>query len=96
MSVCPTCYQPECSESTDGERPTPGSIPQRVAPGRPISCGYGEWAVHPEEAQHILHRGHVLVDGEPRKARFVRNEAFIAQIFVEGTKTDINIFEVAS
>lgn len=90
ISVCPTCFQPECPESHGGDRGTPGALPEKIEPGHRTSRGYGEWAVHPLEAVHVLHRGYVNVNGEPRKVRFIQNEAFVTQIAVEGTSTNVN------
>jgi len=93
MPLCPICFQPECPESSEGERPAPGSLPEKLRPGHVVSRGYGEWVVHPEEAVFVLHRGYVTVNGEPRKARFIHNEAFVTQIAVEGTKTNVNVYQ---
>jgi len=96
MPLCSVCQQPECPESNEGERPQPGCLPEKLGPGRVVSRGYGEWVVHPDEAVFVLHRGYVNVNGEPRKVRFIQNEAFVTQIAVEGTKTNVNHYEVIS
>lgn len=95
-SVCPICFQPECPESHGGERSAPGVLPEILDPGQVNGRGYGEWVVHPEEAMFVLHRGYVNVNGDPRKVHFIQNEAFVTQIAVEGTKTNMNVFEVES
>ena len=83
--TCSVCHQPECPESTDGERPLPGAIPARLANGQGQSRGYGEWIVHPLEAVFLLHRGYAVVDGVRQQVEFLFNEAFVTQIKVEGT-----------
>jgi hypothetical protein len=52
--------------------------------------------VHPEEASFVLHRGYALVDGERRYVRFSHNEAYVAQITVEGTSTNANFWSAAA
>jgi hypothetical protein len=93
MSICPVCHQPECSESTGGERPAPGDFATRLKPGERAYRGYIDWAVHPEEAVFVLHRGYAVVDGTPQPVYFDHNEAFVTQIAVQGTRTDSNYYE---
>jgi len=63
----------------------PGSHATRLEPGEREYRGYGEWAVHPDEAQFILHRGYAVVEGVRQPVRFIQNEAFVTQIRVHGT-----------
>lgn len=81
--LCSVCYQPECASSTGGARPPAGVIPSRLSPGEREYRGYNEWAVHPDEAIYILHRGFALVDGQQRPVRFIHNEAFVTQIRIQ-------------
>ena len=83
--TCPVCQQPECAESTSGERLDPGSFPTRLADGQHESRGYGEWVVHPLEAVFLLHRGYAVVDGVRQRVQLIHNEAFVTQLRVEGT-----------
>ena len=83
--ICIICRQPECGDSSSGERPPPGSIPARLGNGEIQSRGYGEWIVHPFEAVFLLHRGFAVVDGVRQRVEFLFNEAFVTQIRVEGT-----------
>src|SRR5574341_2651012 len=83
--ACSVCRQPECPESTGGGRPEPGDIPTRLRDGQRDYRGYGEWAVHPNEAIFLLHRGYAVVEGVRQRVRFIHNEAFVTQVKVEGT-----------
>lgn len=85
--TCRVCFQPECPESTGGRRGSPGAIPTRLADGERDYRGYGEWAVHPNEAIFLLHRGYAIVDGQRQRVRFIANEAYVTQVKVEGTFT---------
>jgi len=83
--TCPVCHQPECPDSSGGDRPLPGGIPARLENGQGQARGYGEWIVHPLEACFLLHRGYAIVDGVRQRVEFLFNEAFVTQIRVEGT-----------
>lgn len=86
-NVCQVCYQPECP-SCGGfgiERPPACITSSRLLPGQREYRGYEEWAVHPEEAIFILHRGYALVDGEKQPVQFIHNEAYVTQIRVYGS-----------
>ena len=83
--VCQVCFQPECPESRGGERPKDGV---RLRDGQHDARGRGEWAVHPNEASFLLHRGYAIVNGEPQPVRFIHNEAFVTQIQVRGTSQE--------
>lgn len=50
--------------------------------------GYGDWAMHPEEARFLLHRGYGVVDGKPQRVRFMHNYAYCAVVRVENTSTN--------
>lgn len=80
--LCPICCQPECPDSRGGERPRPGAVPSRLALGERDYRGYCEWAVHPDEARFLLHRGYALVDGVRERVWFIHNEAYVTQIRV--------------
>ena len=84
-NVCPICYQPECADSVSGIRPQPGTHASRLEPGGREYRGYCEWAVHPDEASFILHRGHAIVDGKRAKVTFIHNEAYVTQLRVENS-----------
>lgn len=94
--VCSVCYQPECDWSLGGSRPGAGAVPTVLEPGRREYRGYGEWAVHPDEAIMVLHRGYAIVDGERQPVWFVHNEAHVTQIRVAGThaadRRDLDVF----
>jgi hypothetical protein len=92
-SVCRVCFQPECPESQGGRRRHSEGV--RVEDGQHQARGYGEWAVHPNEAIFLLHRGYAIVDGVKQPVRFIHNEAFVTQIKVEGTGTEVNHFQTA-
>ena len=83
--VCGVCQQPECPDSEGGARPKPGSHATKLEPGGRDYRGYGEWALHPDEARFLLHRGYALVEGERSDVTFVQNEAFVTQVRVQGT-----------
>jgi hypothetical protein len=78
--LCHTCWQPECQFSTGGSRPLPGSIPSRLKPGEREDRGYGDVAIHPDEAIFVLHRGWVTINGEYAYVYFIQNEAFVTMI----------------
>ena len=83
--LCPVCFQPECPESTSGERPPAADFSTRLQPGERDYRGYIDWAVHPEEAVFVLHRGYAIVDGKSQYVYFDHNEAYVTQIQVQGT-----------
>ena len=85
--LCATCFQPECPESLGGDRPRPGTHAVKPNPGEHWPRGYGEWAIHPDEASFTLHRGYALVEGVRQPIRFVYNEAFATVVHVEGTQS---------
>ncbi len=89
MPLCSVCFQPECPESTDGQRPSPSTHSTRLEPGGRDYRGYIDWAVHPDEAQFVLHRGYAIVDGKKRPVYFDHNEAFVTQIQVIGSGTEV-------
>ena len=91
--ICPVCHQPECPDSSEGARERPGSHATRLGPGQRQYRGYDDWAVHPDEARYVLHRGYALVNGEQRHVHFVRNEAFVTMLTVDGSGTEVNIYE---
>lgn len=91
--LCPVCHQPECPESTSGERPAASDFATRLAPGERAYRGYIDWAVHPDEASFLLHRGYAVVNGTAQPVYFDHNEAFVTQIAVRGTMTDLNMYE---
>jgi len=74
-----------CQVCQQTENPGAGTAPSRLEPGEREYRGYQEWAVHPEEARFLLHRGYALVDGERRRVWWIHNEAYVTQIRVEGT-----------
>lgn len=78
--VCPTCHQPECPSSSGGARAPAGAFPSRLKPGQKEYRGYRDWAVHPDEAQFVLHRGYAIVDGRKVRVEFIHNEAYVTQI----------------
>jgi hypothetical protein len=83
---CQVCFQPECSESIGAmQRPRPGAVPTKLQPGEKEYRGYGEWAITPDEAQFVLHRGYAIVNGKKRHVHFIQNEAYVAQVYVDGT-----------
>lgn len=86
--LCPVCYQPECPDSTGGERPAAGASPSRLPDGEHEYRGYSEWVVHPNEACFLLHRGYAVVDGIRQRVMFIHNEAHVTQLRVEGTFAD--------
>lgn len=84
--LCDICHQPECLFSCGGlQRPRAGAMPSKLLAGEREYRGYQEWAVHPEEAMFVLHRGYALVDGEKQPVSWIHNEAFITQIRVYGS-----------
>lgn len=88
VRICSVCHQPECSRSPVGgfvKRPPAGAIPSRLKPGEREYRGYQEWAVHPDEASFLLHRGYAIVDGVRAEVQFIHNEAFVTQIRVYGS-----------
>jgi len=91
MPLCSVCFQPECPESTEGARPTPASHSTRLEPGERAYRGYIDWAVHPDEAVFVLHRGYAVVDGERQSVYFDHNEAYVTQIQVQGTMSTASI-----
>jgi len=93
MPLCDVCFQPECPESSEGERPPAADFSDRLEPGEKRYRGYNDWAVHPDEARYVLHRGYAVVNGERRHVYFDHNEAFVTQIVVEGSGTHTNIYE---
>ena len=72
-------------EACSSERPAPGAVPTKLDPGQREYRGYGEWALHPEEATFLLHRGYAVVEGERMRVSFIQNEAFVTQVRVQGT-----------
>jgi hypothetical protein len=82
--VCEACFN---------ERLAPGAFPTKLEPGQREYRGYDEWAVHPDEARFVLHRGYALVNGERQRVRFIHNEAFVTQITVEKSGSHTNIYE---
>lgn len=78
--LCHTCWQPECPQSMGGDRPEPGSIPSKLEPGYRENRGYGDLAIHPEEAVFVLHRGWVTVNGDKAYVYFIQNEAFVTMV----------------
>ena len=93
MPLCQVCFQPECPDSSEGERPRPSTHSTKLEPGARAYRGYIDWAVHPEEAVYVLHRGYAIVNGEQRHVYFDHNEAFVTQIQVEGSGTEVNSYE---
>lgn len=94
--VCPICFQPECPRSPVGvgiKRPPAGSIPSQLNPGQREYRGYQEWAIHPDEAVFLLHRGYAIVDGERAEIQFIHNEAFVTQIRVYGSDPNYSFDE---
>jgi len=85
VPLCSVCFQPECPESTEGERPLPSTHSTRIEPGQRDYRGFIDWAVHPEEAIFVLHRGYAIVNGKPEYVFFDHNEAYVTQIQVQGT-----------
>jgi len=94
LPLCGVCQQPECPDSTDGERLPPGTHATKLEPGQRSYRGYNDWAVHPDEARFVLHRGYALVNGKPQHARFVQNEAYATVLTVEGSGTHVNSYEI--
>jgi hypothetical protein len=88
MPLCSVCFQPECSNSTEGERPAASTHSTKLEPGERDYRGYIDWAVHPEEAVFVLHRGYAIVNGEQRHVYFGHNEAFVTQIAVQGSSAE--------
>jgi hypothetical protein len=86
--LCQVCFQPECPESVDEGRPGTATHSTRLNPGERKYRGYIDWAVHPDEAQFVLHRGYAIVNGEQRHVYFDHNEAFVTQIQVEGSNAE--------
>ena len=84
-SVCGVCFQPECPESYGGTRPQARERTPKLTPGQRDYRGYGEWALHPEEATFLLHRGYAIVEGRKQPVTFIHNEAFVTQVRVQGT-----------
>jgi hypothetical protein len=82
------CHQPECPESSEGKRPEPATHSTQLAPGERAYRGYIDWAVHPDEAMFVLHRGYALVNGTAQPVYFDHNEAFVTQIQVQGTSQE--------
>lgn len=93
MPLCEVCYQPECPESSDAERPAPATHSTRLEPGQRAYRGYIDWAVHPDEAMFVLHRGYAVVNGTAQPVYFDHNEAFVTQIQVQGSGSELNIYE---
>lgn len=91
MPPCTVCQQPECPESTGGKRPEPATHSTRLEPGERAYRGYIDWAVHPEEAIYVLHRGYAVVDGKRQHVYFDHNEAYVTQIQVQGTMSSASI-----
>ncbi len=84
--LCSVCHQPECDQSHGEVRvSTSGSQPTLLDPGIREYRGYGDWAVHPDEARLVLHRGYAIVDGKQSNVFFIHNEKHATQIHVEGT-----------
>lgn len=81
--ICQVCFQPECVDSGDGVRPAGGAMPSRLGRGGREYRGYCEWAVHPDEAVMLLHRGYAVVDGARRRVWFIHNERFVTQVRVQ-------------
>jgi hypothetical protein len=92
MPLCQICFQPECPESTDEGRPGTATHSTRLQPGQREYRGYIDWAVHPEEAQFILHRGYAIVDGVQRPVYFDHNEAYVTQVQVIGSGTEVSAY----
>jgi len=63
-------------------------MPSRLNPGQHEYRGYWDWAVHPDEAVFLLHRGYAVIDGEKAPVQFIHNEAFVTQIAVIPKETD--------
>jgi hypothetical protein len=93
MPLCSVCFQPECPESTEGVRPGTASHSTVLEPGERAYRGYIDWAVHPDEAMFVLHRGYAVVNGTAQPVYFDHNEAFVTQIKVQGTSTNVNVYE---
>ena len=89
--VCQVCYQPECPHSKGGSR---RADVMKLAPGQRDYRGYGEWAVHPDEASFILHRGYAIVEGTQQRVAFIHNEAFVTQIKVTGSGAEVSSYQV--
>lgn len=79
---CHICQQPECASSHGGARHPAGASPSRLEPGEHEYRGYWDWAVHPDEASFLLHRGYAIVDGQKAPVQFIHNEAFVTQIAI--------------
>jgi len=86
--VCPVCQQPECPDSFAGVRPPPGVNSTRLEPGQLQYRGYGDFIVHPDEAVFVLHRGYVLLDGEPQVVSFTHNEPYVTGVRVKNSDPD--------
>jgi hypothetical protein len=84
-NICQICYQPECADSVGGVRPSAGSHAARLIRSQREYRGYCEWAVHPDEARFILHRGYALINGRRAHVTFIHNEAYVTQLRVEGS-----------
>lgn len=95
MPLCPVCFQPECVESDGVERPLPSTHSTKLNPGERDYRGYIDWAVHPDEAMFVLHRGYAVVNGEQRHAYFDHNEAFVTQIQVVGSGSEASAWSDA-
>lgn len=80
-------------EACSTERMGTATYSTMLSPGERDYRGYGDWALHPEEATFLLHRGYALVDGKPQIVRFISNEAFVTMVHVEGTSTEMNFWE---
>jgi hypothetical protein len=90
--LCEVCFQPECPESTEGSRPSAATHSTKLEPGQREYRGYIDWAVHPEEAVYVLHRGYAIVDGVQRPVYFDHNEAHVTQIQVIGSGCEVSAY----
>jgi hypothetical protein len=93
MPLCSVCFQPECPDSNGEERPAPSTHSTRLEPGERDYRGYIDWAVHPEEAVFVLHRGYAVVNGTAQPVWFDHNEAYVTQIQVRNSGSHVNFYE---
>lgn len=84
--VCRVCFQPECPQSSGGNRPASGAFPSpiRPIPGRATYMGYGDWAMHPDEAVFVLHRGYGFVSGLRHNVTFMGNWPTFTLVHIVG------------
>jgi len=88
VDACPICHQPECPSSSGGARHPAGDSPSKLSPGQREYRGYEDWAVHPQDAVQLLHRGSVTLNGRPAHVQWIHNEAFVTQIAVIPQETN--------